>query len=426
VHLSSAIHRLRASRTVRSVPALVTAVLVTAAVLAGCGAGDGGPIVVVSGQQSQNGALLGRQLGASVELRLSNDTDVATSQKVMLDAASGQAPDVVRVTNATYRTLVDRGLAQPTDACLGSRPDLAAQLDPRLVDDLRVDGRLMMIPWYVTPNALVYNAALFRAAGLDPDRPPTTFGEAAAAGQAIAALPGRPAGLVSYFGNDYNFQGYVASLGGSVLGPDGTRAGIASPVGAAVFDSFRAAAARGISPVYPNFFTQTNDAFASGGLGMLVTSASSYPALSARLGADVRMAPAPYPDGGRAVTVSSTNGFVILTRDPERQARACQALLGLVTQPAVTETVAATATIPLNAVARDDPQSLGRVYAAHPDWREVAAQPRIPWTPLPRGVNAEYQDLYLDAQVQALRGRPGAEVANELGGRADALLRGAR
>ncbi len=130
MHLSSAIHRLRASRTVRSVPALVTAVLVTAAVLAGCGAGDGGPIVVVSGQQSQNGALLGRQLGASVELRLSNDTDVATSQKVMLDAASGQAPDVVRVTNATYRTLVDRGLADRRLPRLATGPGRAARSPP--------------------------------------------------------------------------------------------------------------------------------------------------------------------------------------------------------------------------------------------------------------------------------------------------------
>lgn len=267
---------------------------------------------------------------------------------------------------------------------------MASRLDPRLIDALRVDGRLFMIPWYVTPNALVYNAELFRRAGLDPARPPTTFAEMAADADAIARLPGRPAGAVPYFGNDYNFQGYVASLGASVVAPDGSRTGIADPRAASVFDYFRDLAARGSSPVFTNFFAQSNDAFAAGNLGMFVTSASSYPSLSAR-GADVRMAPVPRPDGGRALAVTSTNGFVITARDPERRQATWRALLPLLAAPAVTRTVGATATIPLNTAARDDPAQIGAVYAQHPDWRAVADQTTVPWTPLPRGKNADVE-----------------------------------
>ena len=379
-------------RPARRLAALAGAVAITLTAAACAGATPSGPVVVMSGQQSQNGALLDHLLatagGPPVDLQITNDSDVTTAQKVLVDASSGALPDAVRVTNATYQTLVDRKLAQPVDSCLTSDPAMAAQLDPTLLDQLRIGGHLYMIPWYVTPNALVYNAELFRRAGLDPARPPATFTEMTADATAIAGLPGHPGGAVPYFGNDYNFQGYVASLGGTTIVPGATRTGIAGPVPAQVFDYFRDLAARGASPVFTNFFAQATDAFSAGNLGMFVTSASSYPSLSGH-GADVRMAPVPHPDGGRALAVTSTNGFVITARDPRRQQQVCQALLPLLSARSVTQTVAATATIPLNTTTGADPNALGRVYAQHPDWRGVADQPRVPWVPLPGSGNAE-------------------------------------
>jgi multiple sugar transport system substrate-binding protein len=413
---------------------LSAAVLCTAACATVLGKDGGGrpsgPITVVSGQQSQNGSLLSALLDrvnkatpdTPVTLRINNDTDVATAQKALLDISAGKGPDAVRVTSATYRTLVDSGVAQPVDDCLRSDPATATNLKAKLVDDLRVNGRLYEIPWYVTANALFYNAELFTQAGLDPNHPPTTTGELHAAAQRIAALPGHPGGGIVYFGNDYNFQGFVASLGGTVYDPQANRYTSDTPQAAAVFDLFAAMTQDRSSPVFTNFFADSTDAFAGGRLGMMVTSTSSFPQLSKGAKFDLRMAPVPAMDGGRPTGVTSTNGFVITTKDPARQQATCRALLGLLTPQAVTQTVQATATIPLNRLALG-PTYLESVYRQHPDWVAVRDQATVPWQSLPGGTNAEYTARYTDLQTHVLLGQETpAAAGRELDSAARQLL----
>jgi ABC-type glycerol-3-phosphate transport system substrate-binding protein len=358
-----------------------------------------------------------------VTLQITNDTDVQTAQKVLVDAAAGQTPDAVRVTNATYPLLVEAGLAQPVDTCFEAHPDLTAQLDPDLLAATEIDGVRYQIPWYVTPNALLYNADLFRRAGLDPYAPPQTFTEFRAAATAIAALGDGVAGGVAYFGNDFNFQGYLTSGGGTFLTPDGAGSTVGSPAGAAAFDTFAAMAAEGSTPVYDNVFAQANDAFGGGQLGMFVTSASAYPGLSAAGGFELRIAPAPHPDGGSPLAVSSTNGFVITATDPERQRATCDALVTLLGPDAVTRTVSATVTIPLNTTATTDAQYLPPVLAENPSWAAVLDQELVAWQALPGTGNAEYQDGYVDLQSRVLRGElTGQQAAQELAQLADSLL----
>ncbi len=369
-------------------------------------------VTVMSGQQSQNGSLLQGLIGdyqnqpgaVHVDLRMNNVTDVQTAQQALLDLAAGHGPDAVRVTSATYQTLIDSGAAQPASTCLSSDPRLRSQLDSKILASIDVKGSPYQIPWYVTPNALFYNANLFKEAGLNPNDPPTTFREFTADARKIVALPGHPAGGVTYFGNDYNFQGYVASLGGTVYDPNTKKVGIDTPQGVAVLDAFRQMVADGASPVYSNFFTDANDAFAGGKLGMIVTSSSGYPALSAKGGFDLRIAPAPHPDGGTAIAVSSTNGFVITTKDPARQRAVCKVLLSLLTPAAVTKTVSATSTIPINTTTIDSAQYLKPVFAKNPDWSPVLGQKVIPWASLPGRVSNEYNADYVNAQTKVLNG----------------------
>lgn len=432
------------------VPQLAAGLLLSVLGLAGCGFGPTGPDVAapmsidpsapvpqvgeltfVSGQQSQNGALLqelftdfnDRATGNTVRLQINNDSDVQTAEKVLIDAAAGQLPDAVRVTNATYRLLVDAGITQPTEFCFAGNPALNRQLDADLLAATKVNGVGHQIPWYVTPNALLYNAELFRRAGLDPDTPPRTLNEVHTAAKAIAKLGGGIAGGVAYFGNDYNFQGYLTSGGARFLAPDGSHTGIDSAPGAEAFNLFAAMAADGSSPVYGNFFAEANDAFGAGRLGLFVSSTSTYAGLINEADFDLRMAPVPYPDGGTPLAVSSTNGFVITATDPDRQRATCAALMTLLSPEAVTKTVSTTVTIPLNTTATAGPRYLAPVLEAHPGWSSVLNQELIAWQALPGEGNAEYQDAYVDEQARVLRGESsGQEAAQRLGQIADGLL----
>jgi len=96
----------------------------------------------------------------------------ALDQKLLSSIAGGVAPDVVNLnTETTLRlaevhALVDMDRAVPAPA--------RARYFPNIWASLRLDGHAYGVPWYVTPDVLAYNQALFRKAGLDPAHPPVT------------------------------------------------------------------------------------------------------------------------------------------------------------------------------------------------------------------------------------------------------------
>jgi putative chitobiose transport system substrate-binding protein len=96
-------------------------------------------------------------------------------QKLLSAIAGGVGPDVVNLnTELTVRmaqehALVDMDAAVPAEA--------RARYFANIWASLRVDGRAYGIPWYVEPDVLAYNGALFRRAGLDPNRPPASMND---------------------------------------------------------------------------------------------------------------------------------------------------------------------------------------------------------------------------------------------------------
>jgi len=97
--------------------------------------------------------------------------------KLVLDFSTGNAPDVVTLHQTNLAQNVSLGVLQPID-------DLYKQvgIDPTdFVDTVwkgaQVNGKQYAIPNDMHPLALYYNVDLFKAAGLDPNKPPTTQAE---------------------------------------------------------------------------------------------------------------------------------------------------------------------------------------------------------------------------------------------------------
>lgn len=93
-------------------------------------------------------------------------------QKLLAAIAGGVTPDVVNLnTEGTLRmaqshALVDVNAAVPAAA--------RARYFPNIWISTRYLGGVYGIPWYVVPNVLALNRALFRRAGLDPAHPPAS------------------------------------------------------------------------------------------------------------------------------------------------------------------------------------------------------------------------------------------------------------
>jgi ABC-type glycerol-3-phosphate transport system substrate-binding protein len=292
-----------------------------------------------------------------------------------------------------------------------------------------VNGHLYAMPWYVTLPALFYNPDLFSAAGLDPRKPPTTWAEFEADAAKLTAHSKGQYGAITYIPNTYLFQGLLDDAGGSMASPDGKKVTFDSPAGEQVLAYQRSLVVKGYMPVYApgDFYTNSDDLFTSGKLGMLLTSASDYDSLSQSAKVKFKIAPVPTTDGQAGTGAASSNGFIMLATNRARQAATCAALKALITPAAITETVRQTGTVPLSEQVASSPQYLAPYFAANPSLVAVNAQKAQAWFILPGTGDPQFEDTFADTQTQILNGNVApAKGLSTLAGLANRLIASAQ
>lgn len=105
----------------------------------------------------------------------------AIIQRLITAIQSRRAPDIAWVHSDYMQHLVEANAIYPMEVFINgengiSEEDLA-DIYPPLIQEASWRGDLYSMPMEGTNLALVYNARLFREAGLDPDRPPQTWDE---------------------------------------------------------------------------------------------------------------------------------------------------------------------------------------------------------------------------------------------------------
>ncbi|MEI3844069.1 MULTISPECIES: ABC transporter substrate-binding protein [Microbacterium] len=120
--------------------------------------------------------------------------------------AGGGIEDVIEVPLTEPQGLIDRRQVTPIDEALADW-DHADELNPQALAPLSDDeGNVYGIPRTLYAQGLVYNRALFEAAGLDPDSPPQTWDEVRAAAKAIHDKTGKVGFLIESKENQGGWQ----------------------------------------------------------------------------------------------------------------------------------------------------------------------------------------------------------------------------
>jgi multiple sugar transport system substrate-binding protein len=145
-------------------------------------------------------------------------------------ASSDQSPDMLAVDSIYLPQFIKQGLMMDvTDRAHGL--DFFDTLSKGQIDVSSADGRIYAVPRDVDASALYWNKDLFKQAGLDPEKPPTSFAEIEEYAKKITALGGKKHGY--YFAgrcsgcNAYTLLPLVWATGGEIL----------SDAGAPSFDS---------------------------------------------------------------------------------------------------------------------------------------------------------------------------------------------
>lgn len=159
-------------------------------------------LVVWHGQSYDGEAFLQR---AEVEFEIDHPgVDVQLkamgSPEEMVDSLRSGAhrPDVIITGSEVLTNLNDSGLVTPASECIKDDPDFAPDdLLRAAAATYEIDGELIGIPVLVSTPVLYFDQTRFRAAGLDPAKPPRTMAELSDALARLRQLPGVADGLVS-------------------------------------------------------------------------------------------------------------------------------------------------------------------------------------------------------------------------------------
>ncbi len=197
--------------------------------------------------------------------------------------AAGTLPTVFEVPFTDARSLGDNGQLADLSAEVKKLPYYSKYNPAVLAEGTTAKGKIVALPKGAYAQALHYNRRLFAAAGLNPNKPPTTWAQVRADAKQIAAKTGK-AGYVQ-MAKDDNTAGWILTtlvytLGGRMETGSGTSA-------TATLDNPKSIQALNLlkamrwtdNSMGSNFdygWSDINQAFAAGTVGMYISGSDVY------------------------------------------------------------------------------------------------------------------------------------------------------
>jgi multiple sugar transport system substrate-binding protein len=357
------------------------------------------------------------------------ETPVTNSAKILTAISGGTPPDIVDLgTSLEMGEWASRGALLPMQQFISSSHLGLGVYVPSALDALSVDGQLYGLPFMDFDVGLLYNKALFKQAGLNPDDPPTTTAQLQAdafkltkqdKGGKITQLgflpdyPGQSNGQVCTLedmGWDFGGQWYNQKTRSVTANEPQNIAALNyeisfySKYGASNMADFESSAGA---------YLTANDPFESGKLAMVYDGPWALQYIEANrpsLAADIGVAPFPAPAGMpslRGTTFIDTNPQVIPRGASDPQA-AFAFIKWETTNPQVTATFAQLVAnlpqlgkVPSFPLAKD---ARFQVFIKEADSHNAHVWPQLPFS-------TEYGVRLCQAQADALYGKSTAAQA---------------
>jgi multiple sugar transport system substrate-binding protein len=117
-----------------------------------------------------------------IAIRMEVTTADGLPQRVLTALRSGTGPGLIEVQHGWVNGYAQSDLIIPLDDALQDRADYT----PAALDYVTWNGKLWAIPYRIETHSVIYNKGQYKAAGLDPDKPPQTWDELIAAAKALS------------------------------------------------------------------------------------------------------------------------------------------------------------------------------------------------------------------------------------------------
>lgn len=253
--------------------------------------------------------------------------------KILASATANTLPDAAMVELLQIPQLANTNQLLALDDLSKDADFNFNDLAPALLGNSYFNSKLYAIPWQRSTTMMFINRDMFKAAGLDPDKPPLTWDEAHAAALKLQAKDATVVPMTGAIASDWAFEGQLLAYNGSLLSKDGKTATYNSPE-----------AITGLKPWLDmtkdktlvirdfNGFGPVVSEFIAGKNAMVMQSIFSRATIEQQAKFDWDVAPVP---GGPAGPVLNAGGgnFVIFTKTAPEKQKAAWTFLKWMTLP---------------------------------------------------------------------------------------------
>lgn len=97
--------------------------------------------------------------------------------KLKAVGGTSEAPTLMQVQEIGTKYMVNSGYIQPVQDLIDQDKFDLSQWEENILSYYQMDGKLYSLPFNTSNAILIYNKDKFKAAGLDPESPPKTFGD---------------------------------------------------------------------------------------------------------------------------------------------------------------------------------------------------------------------------------------------------------
>jgi sn-glycerol 3-phosphate transport system substrate-binding protein len=244
-------------------------------------------------------------------------------EKILAAATAGNLPDAAMVELLQIPQLADSGQLLAFDDFSKETDFNFNDLAPALMGNSYWKGKLYGIPWQRSTTMMFYNRDAFRAASLDPDKPPATWDEVRTLAPKLLIKEGDQVKQWAVVGNlagDWFFEGHLQSYGGALLSKDGKTATYNSDEAIAAVTVWRDLVQKDKTLSIRGFadFGAIVGDFIAGKDAMLIHSIFSRAVIEKDAKFDWDVAPVPGGSAGPVLNASGGNFVIFAKTAPEK------------------------------------------------------------------------------------------------------------
>ncbi len=281
---------------------------------------------------------------------------------IVAEAAAGDPPDMAQLVLNGQDYIVKNLPVQAINK-LVSKEEYAEFTKHILPQALKLgiqDGNLYGAPYTFSTPTIFYNGDIFKAAGLDPDKPPNTWDEVRKYGQQIKDKTGKAAIVVTDLPQtfDWTVQSIINSNGGTTISADKKKATFNEPAAVEALEMWQGLVKDGINPKLSS--ADASAAFTSGNLAMYMSSTVLLPSFTeASKGKfDLRTTGMPAFGTKTVRPVNSGSAIYMFAKDPLKQRAVYEFMKFMSSQRGYTIITGLIGYLPLRDDVVDDPNYL--------------------------------------------------------------------